>query len=163
MKRAIDKKSVTAGALEVLNVTNPLLLRDEETARIKCFIDLPSMYTFLLDYLFRHYPRGYLEPSYFVTTYYGADSYKTRDELRHGFKLGGTKPWVLILNWWNMSKDQVEELWKFVESLHRLLGTQGNYSMFLEGVRKFKLLTKFINEDGDYEKSDRTLYTGGAQ
>lgn len=146
MSRCLKKGSVENGAIAIMNKTNPLLLKGDD-GEVLNFSSLSDMYLCLLRYWLTHFPRGYFEPSYFVSVYYGADNYKARDEVRSGFHKGGSRPWFVYVNWMNLSQSNIEELWKVIESIHKLLGTFCNYSEFLDAIRIFKKeVLNFLND-----------------
>ena len=133
----MNEKTIKKSQLDMVDIIddhNSLLLRNKN-GRILFFDDCYDMYVKFLKRLKTDFPKGYIEPSYYVMEHYGLNSSEVKEWFNcceRSYKL----PKVILIDWKEMSDEDKYQMERLAQSLHYLLGTPF----------RMQLLTKALNE-----------------
>lgn len=107
---------------ELMEVNNPLHLRDEVSGRFKYFPNHVSAYDAWLKYLHDLFPRGYLEFLYYFRVVIGLNSLDCVSFFNVCKQRHGAQP-VFLVDWEHLGDDDLDLLVCFTKSVQLYYGT----------------------------------------
>lgn len=119
---------------EFIDQHNPLYLEGE--GELQYFCSETGCYVSWLRYLQTHYPSGFIEVVYYVSTYYGYSIAEVRSLLKNP-NIKTKEVWVVYVNWRDLDPLSVTALKTLVQRLHKILGTTFREHDFNEAITEF--------------------------
>lgn len=109
---------------EFFHKYNGLYLHEED-GFLTVFQTERQMYYYWLDWLREHFPSGYIEVLYYVSTYYGIAVNLINSQLKSANVRDKTR-WIVYVNWPALDFSSTLVLLSLAQRLHKLFGTTFN-------------------------------------
>lgn len=131
MNEKIRKRS-QLDMVDLIDDHNSLLLRNKD-GRILFFDDCYDMYRTFLKRMKSEFPKGYIEPCFYVMDHYGLNSSEVKEWFNcceRSYRLQK----VILIDWDDLSDDDITQLTRLAQSLHSLLGTPYRMQLLLRAL-----------------------------